>query len=130
MPDQYTWHDEPGDPDATIAGLNALRSKYNAPAKQININEYGAFDQQNSAGAAWYISRLERNNAYGLRGNWLDGCQLHDFMASLLGKTNTSDCTGTGYYPNGEYEVYKYYNQNMTGTRAATTGSGDGVLDV
>ncbi|KAK4495186.1 hypothetical protein PRZ48_013513 [Zasmidium cellare] len=130
IPDQYAWHDEPGDLKNDIPAFNALLKQYNAPARTININEYATFDQQNSAGAAWWISRLERYNAIGLRGNWLSGCQLHDFLASLLGKSNTNDCTGTGYYTNGEYQVYKYYNKNMTGTRAGTTTSGDGTLDV
>ncbi|KXT08898.1 hypothetical protein AC579_8463 [Pseudocercospora musae] len=130
IPDQYTWHEEPGDPANDIPRLNALLSQHNAPSRPININEYGAFDQQTSVGAAWWISRLERYNVIGLRGNWLSTCKLHDFMASLLGKGDTNSCTGTGYYGNGEFQVYKYYNRNMTGTRAGTTGSGDGKIDV
>jgi hypothetical protein len=51
-------------------------------------------------------------------------------MANLVAKSNNNDCTGTGYFGVGEFNVYKYYNQNMTGTRAGTTGSGDGTLDV
>lgn len=130
IPDQYSWHDEPGDLRNDIPNFNALLKQYNAPSRPININEYATFDQQISAGAAWWISRLERYDAIGLRGNWLSKCQLHDFLASLLGKSNTNSCTGTGYYGNGEYQVYKYYNKNMTGTRAGTTTSGDGVIDV
>ena len=129
--DQYTWHDEPGDVAVDIGNLTPLLAQYAAPTKPININEYGVFTQQVSTGAAWWISRLERYGVHGLRGNWLSGCQLHDFMASLLGKTDTASCTSAaGYYGNGEFQVYKYYNQNMTGVRAQTTGSGDGVLDV
>lgn len=30
---------------------------------------------------------------------------------------------------NSDYTTYQYYNQNMTGHRAATTSSGDGKLD-
>ncbi|KAK0385958.1 hypothetical protein NLU13_7133 [Sarocladium strictum] len=131
IPDQYTWHDEPGDVANDIANLQPLLVKYGAPNRTININEYAVESQQVSTGAAWWIARLERYDAHGLRGNWLGGCQLHDFMASLLGKSNTSSCTSaTGYYGNGEFQVYKYYNQNMTGSRVQTTGSGDGVLDV
>lgn len=76
-----------------------------AQPKIVNINEYATFDEQVAAGAAWWISRLERYDAVGLRGNWLSGYQLHDFMASLLGKPNADNSdysyTGTGYYPNG-----------------------------
>ena len=129
-PDQWTWHDEPGDIAVDIPAFGPLLQQYNAPTRQININEYATFDQQNSAGAAWWISRLERYNAYGLRGNWLSTCQLHDFMASLLAKTDDSSCTSAHYFGNGEYQVYKYYNTNMTGTRATTTTSGDGVIDL
>ena len=130
IPDQYTWHDEPGDPQNDVLQLYKLLATYGAPNRTININEYGSTQQQVSTGTAWFISRLERFNAIGLRGNWLDGCHLYDFMANLLGKTNDNDCAGTGYFGNGEYQVYKYYNQNMTGLRAQTTGTGDGVMDV
>lgn len=123
-------HDEPGDIANDIPNLQGLLTTYNAPTKPININEYATFDQQNSAGAAWWISRIERYDVFALRGNWLSTWQLHDFLASLLGKADTSDPTGTGYYPNGEFQVYQYYHLNMTGTRATTTSSGDGTLDV
>lgn len=72
---------------------------------KINIDEYGNRGEQVSSGSAWWIARLERYNAAGLRGNWLGGTQLHDFMASLLGKTNVNSATGTGYYANGQYQV-------------------------
>ncbi|CAK1358865.1 hypothetical protein CB0940_02190 [Cercospora beticola] len=130
IPDQYAWHDEPGDPANDANNFTPLLQKYSAPSRPVNINEYATFDQQTSVGAAWWISRLERLNYIGLRGNWLSKCQLRDFMASLLGKSDTNSCTGTGYYGNGEFQVYKYYNRNMTGIRAGTTGSGDGVMDV
>ncbi|KAF5240632.1 hypothetical protein FANTH_9483 [Fusarium anthophilum] len=130
VPDQWTWHDEPGDVANDHGNWQTLRQQYNAPDNQVNINEYAVFSQQVSTGAAWWISRLERYNYIGLRGNWLSGCALHDFMASLLGKSDDNSCTAGGYVPNGEYQVYKYYNLNMTGTRATTTGSGDGKLDV
>lgn len=130
VPDKYTWHDEPGDVANDNANFAALSQQYNAPSKPVVINEYATFDQQVATGAAWWISRLERYDYAGLRGNWLSTCQLHDFMASLLGKSDDNSCTGTGYYPNGEYQVYQYYNLNMTGTRATTSGTGDGVMDV
>nr|GFD52945.1 hypothetical protein [Tanacetum cinerariifolium] len=59
--------------------------------------------------------------------------QLHDFLASLLSKPgapNTYSATGTGYYTNAEYQVYKYYAQSMTGYRVGTTPSSDFALDV
>jgi hypothetical protein len=130
IPDQYTWHDEPGDVANDVPRWTAIREQYNLPDREININEYATFDQQISARAAWWISRLERYNLRGLRGNWLSGWQLRDFLASLLTKTDTDDYTGTGYAGNGEFNVYKYYYQNMTGERATTTGTGDGVMDV
>ncbi|SCO50369.1 uncharacterized protein FFMR_10274 [Fusarium fujikuroi] len=130
VPDQWTWHDEPGDVANDHGNWQTLRQQYNAPDNQVNINEYAVFSQQVATGAAWWISRLERYNYIGLRGNWLSTCGLHDFMASLLGKSDDNSCTAGGYVPNGEYQVYKYYNLNMTGTRATTTGSGDGKLDV
>lgn len=140
IPDQYAYHlegettDPNNDLEYTNASLTALLDQYSLPQRQININEYANFDEQIPAGAAWWISRFERYNAYGLRGNWLGGCKLHDFMASLLGKPgaedSTASCTEGDYYPNGEYQVYKYYALNMTGNRVNTTGSGDKIMDV
>jgi len=89
--------------------------------------------QQVPAGSAWWISQLERINAHGLRGNWLSGFALHDFMASLLGKphANTPDYVPTqaGYWPNGDWQLYKYYATNMTGTRRGTLPSSDLKID-
>ena len=71
VPDWYSWHEEPGDLDVDLPNLDTLLADQNAPRRPININEYGAFSQQVPAGTAWYISRLERWNANGLRGNWV-----------------------------------------------------------
>ena len=135
IPDQYAWHMEGGGGDMLSAygGLNGLLKTYKLPMKPININEYATYPEQVPSGSAWWISQLERVNAIGLRGNWLSGWQLHDFMASLLGKTGMPGSyskTGTGYYPNGDYQVYKYYATNMTGHRVGSLPSSDLKLDV
>jgi hypothetical protein len=140
VPDQYSYHlegetDDPtNDLQNTNTSLAELLQEYVLPERQININEYANFNEEIPAGAAFWISRLERYDAIGLRGNWLSGCQLHDFMASLLtkpgGEDGTASCTQKRYHPNGEYQVYKYYNLEMTGHRVATAGSGDRILDV
>lgn len=141
IPDQYAWHlegditnvsDDLQTNNATFATM--IRNAGMAQPKLVNINEYATFPEQVASGAAWWISRLERYDAVGLRGNWLSGYELHDLMASLVSKPNANTSaysyTATGYYPNGEFQVYKYYNQNMTGNRAATTGTGDRLMDV
>nr|UYL90302.1 glycoside hydrolase 5 [Talaromyces funiculosus] len=134
IPDQYAWHMEGGGGDllSAQAGLQHWLSTYDLPSKPININEYAIFSEQVPAGSAWWIAQLERINAHGLRGNWLSGYALHDFMASLVSKPDaTSDysATATGYFTNGDYQVYKYYYQNMTGYRVGTTPSTDLKLD-
>ncbi|RDW59995.1 glycoside hydrolase-3 [Coleophoma crateriformis] len=131
IPDEWVWHMEGGGGDmlSAQAGLYDLLNAYDLPVKPINIDEYSTYPEQVPAGSAWWIAQLERVDAVGLRGNWLSGWQLHDFLASLLGKSNTSDATGTGYYPNGDYQVYKYYNLNMTGHRVGSTPSDDLLLD-
>jgi hypothetical protein len=129
IPDWYSWHEEPGDLDVDIPNLNKVLDAAKAPQRPVNINEYAAYSQQVPAGSAWFISRLERWNANGLRGNWRDGCQLYDFLASLLTKTDINDCVGEGYQANSDYTTYQYYYLNMTGHRAGTTSSGDGSLD-
>ncbi|KAJ4418352.1 hypothetical protein N0V82_005633 [Gnomoniopsis sp. IMI 355080] len=136
VPDQYAWHMESGGGDlgSAYAGLLSIQETYGLPAKPVNINEYGVYDEQVPAGSAWWISQLERINAHGLRGNWLSGDELHDFMASLISKPDNPDngdysATASGYYPNGDYQLYKYYCQEMTGYRVATTPSTDLKLD-
>jgi len=117
--------------NATFASM--LSSRGMAQPKLVNINEYAVFNEQVASGAAWWISRLERYDAVGLRGNWLSGYQLHDLLASLLtkpGMPNSYSYTDANYVPNGEWQVYKYYNMNMTGTRVKTTGTGDRIMDV
>jgi hypothetical protein len=94
-----------GDMESSYGGLVATQKKYGLPSRLVNINEYAMFSEQVPAGSAWWISQLERVNAHGLRGNWLGGSNLHDYMASLLGRTGSN----SGYYPNGDYQVYKYY---------------------
>ncbi len=140
IPDQYVWHlegdvsDPIDDLQTNIPTLNSMLSSRGLPEKQININEYGTSPEQVPCGAAWWISRLERYNAIGMRGNWLSGFALHDFLANLLGKPNAGtsayDPTGGGYWPVGEWQVYKYYHLNMTGTRASTTGTTDRLFDI
>ena len=140
IPDQYVWHLEGNintlddDLATNVPILNDLLANYSLPSRPINIDEYATYPEQNPAGAAWWISRLERYNAHGLRGNWLSSYELHDFMASLLYKPNSTvtgnySANGTGYWPNGEYQVYKYYATNMTGMRLATSGSANRLFD-
>lgn len=124
IPDQYAWHMEGGggDMQSAVATYKTILSNVGlATTKQVNINEYATFAEQVPCGAGWWISQLERVNALGLRGNWLSATQLHDFQAGLLGKPALTSPTATGYYPAPEFNVYKYYAQNMTGHRVATT---------
>lgn len=119
--------------ESAYGALVGLLDTYNLPIKPINIDEYGTFPEQVPCGSAWWISQLERVNAQGLRGNWLSGWSLHDFLASLLSKPNAGTSsyseTATGYFPNGDYQVYKYYNLNMTGYRVGSSPSADLKLD-
>ncbi|KAJ5945958.1 hypothetical protein N7454_002797 [Penicillium verhagenii] len=137
IPDQYAYHLEGTSTDSTDdlqnsnVSLSAMLKTYDLPSRQVNINEYGNFGEQIPAGAAWWISRLERYDAFGLRGNWQSSCTLHDLFANLLTKTtDPTTCTETGYVSAPEYQVYKYYNLNMTGERVNTTGSADRLMDV
>lgn len=107
----------------------------------VVIDEYGNAGEQVPGGAAWYISRFERYNMNGLRGNWASGANLQDYLAGLVGKS------GSTYFSNGgrgmvhgthystsdknaaEYQVYKYYASSMKGYRVATVGSTDRKMD-
>jgi hypothetical protein len=127
VPDHYSWHQIgswEGQPDTTVPIFNSLRVTYNLPEKPIEINEYAWPTEQNPANTVYYLAQFERHNARALRANWGGGSALHDYMANLVYKSNN----GT-YYPNGEWQLYKYY-AGMTGTRAATTASSDLLFDV
>lgn len=137
IPDTYCWHLEAGsgdDIEVTIPAFNALLKKYALPTKPLVLNEYGVKTEQQPGGSSWYISRLERHGARGLRGNWGSNGALHDYFAGLLGKPNAGTSsyskTQAGYWGNGEYNVYKYYYQKMTGQRVKTVGSQDQLFDV
>lgn len=133
-PDQYSYHLLYGN-DIDLRRFNgtltALLQQYNLPARQVNANEYAIPEEQVPSTSAWYISRFERYDTFGLRANWRSGCQLHDFLANLVTKTGApnSQCGGTGYQPNGQWQVYAYYGTNMTGHRVASEGSPDGAAD-
>jgi hypothetical protein len=135
VPDEWVWHMETGtgDMQSSYGALVGLLDTYGLPIKPLNIDEYSTFPEQVPCGSAWWISQLERVNAHGLRGNWLSGWALHDFQASLLSKPNAGTSsyseTAGGYYTNGDYLVYKYYNLNMTGHRVGTCPSQDLKLD-
>ena len=136
VPDYYCWHlelESGDDLEQTIPAWNKLLEKYALPQRPIICNEYAIQREQQPAGATWWISRLERYNVRGLRGNWLANGS-YDYFAGLLGKPNAGtlayNATQAGYWNNGEYNVYKYYNLNMTGSRAQTTASPDGLFDV
>jgi hypothetical protein len=119
--------------EGAYGALFNLLGIYGLPNRPINIDEYSTYNEQVPAGSAWWISQLERVNAIGLSGNWLSGTQLHDFLASLLSKPNATNsgysATAGGYFPNGDYQVYKYYNLNMTGYRVGTSPSTDLKID-
>ncbi|MGW1712868.1 beta-xylosidase [Streptomyces sp. NPDC002156] len=103
-PNIYSWHILPGDP---VSDANAVRSKLSArsmtTSRPFQVNEYGNTNEQTPGRGGWYISRLERAGADGLRANWASGSGLHDNAARLLTKT------GSQYLPLGEWFLYRYY---------------------
>ena len=117
-PDIYSWHDLPGDP---VAHSNSLRSLLSArsmtTSRPFQVNEYGASSEQNPGRGGWYISRLERAGADGLRANWAWGANLHDFEANLLTKT------GSQYLPLGEWFLYRYYGSQTGNIVNLTPGT-------
>ncbi|KAF7158185.1 hypothetical protein CNMCM5623_002851 [Aspergillus felis] len=137
IPDQYTWHLECGsgcDLQMSNSTLKSMLSSHGLPDRPNNVNEYGTGSEQVPSSDAWYISRFERYDTLGLRGNWGSTTALHDFLAGLVGKPNAGtssySATAGGYWPTGEFQVYKYYHLNQTGIRLGTTGSADGAFDV
>jgi hypothetical protein len=118
VPDIISWHSLPGDPVANVAAANATLDPRGIPhPRPYQINEYAAPDQQNPSGGAWYISRLERAGADGLRANWAGGQNLHNDLASLLIRAPSGQ-----YQPGGEWWAYRFYGQ-QTGQITSVTPS-------
>ncbi len=111
-------------PERSVIEFATMRGSRNLPSLPVDINEYATPEEQRPSASAWYISQFERTNIRGLRANWASYGQLHNYMANLLGQNEDGS-----YYPNGEYQVYKYY-RNMGNDRVATTSSADGRFDV
>ena len=118
VPEIVSWHSLPGDPVANVAAANStLDARGIAHPRPYQINEYGLSSEQNPAGGAWYIARLERAGADGLRANWASGANLHNDLASLL-VHNSADV----YQPKGEWWAYQFYG-SQTGQIASVTAS-------
>lgn len=138
-PDQYSWHMEggSGDMQSSVAALKTiLEDNALATDRPLNINEYAVWDEEVPSGSAWWIAQLERVNAFGLRGNWLSGDALHDFLAGLVTKPGGDDAsvynaTAGGYTPTPAWQVYRYYAQDMgVGDRRQTAPTADLLGDV
>ncbi|GAA1383977.1 RICIN domain-containing protein [Catellatospora chokoriensis] len=118
VPDIVSWHSLPSDP---VANVNAANSSLNARAiphpRPYQINEYGASNEQNPGDGSWYIARLERAGADGLRANWASAGNLHNDLGNLL----TRNASGV-HQPKGEWWVYNFYG-SQTGQIAQTTPS-------
>jgi len=111
VPDVFSWHALPSDPVANVNAANSsLNSRGIAHPRPYQINEYGASNEQNPGDGSWYIARLERAGADGLRANWASAGNLHNDLANLL----TRNAAGV-HQPKGEWWVYRFY--------AAQTGS-------
>ncbi|MFI9812694.1 RICIN domain-containing protein [Saccharothrix variisporea] len=118
VPDIVSWHSLPGDPVANVAAANATLDARGIPhPRPYQINEYGATNEQNPGDGSWYIARLERAGADGLRANWAGGGNLHNDLANLP----VRDSTGR-HQPKGEWWVYRFYG-SQTGRTAAVTPS-------
>ncbi|MEO6090159.1 MAG: RICIN domain-containing protein [Umezawaea sp.] len=118
VPDIISWHSLPGDPVSNVATANqTLDSRGIAHPRPYQINEYGASNEQNPGDGSWYIARLERAGADGLRANWASGGNLHNDLGNLLVHNSAGQ-----HQPKGEWWVYRYYG-SQTGQIVATTQS-------
>ncbi len=118
VPDIVSWHSLPGDPVANVAAANSSLDSRGIPhPRPYQINEYGASNEQNPGGGSWYIARLERSGADGLRANWAGGANLHNDLASLLVRNSAGQ-----HQPKGEWWVYRFYG-SQTGQIVSVTPS-------
>jgi hypothetical protein len=105
VPDIVSWHSLPGDPVANVAAANtSLNARGIAHPRPYQINEYGSGSEQNPGDGSWYIARLERAGADGLRANWASTDNLHNDLGNLLVRNAAGQ-----HLPKGEWWVYRYY---------------------
>ncbi|MCK8437129.1 RICIN domain-containing protein [Streptomyces sp. D2-8] len=110
-PDIYSWHAIPHDPVQAVSNANStLAAAGLTNTRPYQINEYAGREQQHPGGGGWFISRLERAGADGMRANWGWGPNLHDYAANLLTKNDSGQ-----YLPLGEWFMYRYYG-SQTGS--------------
>ncbi|GIJ28557.1 beta-xylosidase [Micromonospora qiuiae] len=118
VPDIISWHSLPGDPVANVAAANATLDPRGIPhPRPYQINEYAAPDEQNPGDGAWYIARLERARADGLRANWASAGNLHNDLGNLLVRNSAGQ-----HQPKGEWWVYRFY-ASQTGQIVSVTPS-------
>ena len=118
VPDVISWHSLPGDPVANVATANQTLDSRGIPHQRpYQINEYAASNEQNPGDGSWYIARLERAGADGLRANWAGGQNLHNDLANLLLHNSSGQ-----YQTKGEWWVYNFY-ASQTGQIASVTPS-------
>ncbi len=118
VPDIISWHSLPGDPVSNVQVANQTLDSRGIPhPRPYQINEYGASNEQNPGDGSWYISRLERAGADGLRANWASGGNLHNDLGNLLVHNSAGQ-----HQPKGEWWVYRFYG-SQTGQIATVTPS-------
>ncbi|RSM85718.1 beta-xylosidase [Kibdelosporangium aridum] len=118
IPDIISWHSLPGDPVANVAAANSSLNSRGIPhPRPYQINEYAASAEQNPGDGSWYIARLERAGADGLRANWASAGNLHNDLANLLVRNSAGQ-----HLPKGEWWVYRFYG-SQTGQIVSTTPS-------
>ncbi len=118
IPDIFSWHSLPGDPVANVAAANTTLNSRGIPhPRPYQINEYGAADEQNPGDGSWYIARLERAGADGLRANWASTANLHNDLGNLLVRNAAGQ-----HLPKGEWWVYRFYGA-QTGLISSVTPS-------
>ncbi|GIF01636.1 RICIN domain-containing protein [Paractinoplanes rishiriensis] len=118
VPDIFSWHSLPSDPVANVATANTTLNARGIPhPRPYQINEYGSPSEQNPGDGSWYIARLERAGADGLRANWASTNNLHNDLGNLLVRNSAGQ-----HQPKGEWWVYRFYG-SQTGQIVSTTPS-------
>jgi hypothetical protein len=118
VPDIVSWHSLPGDPVANVAAANASLDPRGIPhPRPYQINEYASPSEQSPGGGSWYLARLERAGADGLRANWAGGANLHNDLAGLLVRNSAGQ-----HQPKGEWWAYRFY-ASQTGQLVSVTPS-------
>jgi len=121
LPNVISYHLYGPDPVAAVTQVNGYLAADGITGITQSANEYIPANAENAAYTAWSLDRIAQSGmATASRGEW-DNCCASGDLGTILTHT------GGNLVPSGQYWTYRAY-ADLTGTRVATTGSGNTAI--